>query len=156
MQIWLTALARLPGAGLADVDDPRRVGLEHRARGVHRLGRAAAHDRELAVLGAGLPARDRRVEREHAAPSAPRPAIRRAIAGGDRGVVDEQRARRHRRQRAVVAEHDLGEVVVVADAGQHHVLAPRGLGRRRGAGDVEPCVPRAATPRRAPRCGCRR
>jgi hypothetical protein len=73
-------LARLPGAGRADVDDARGVGLEHRLRRGHCLGGAAAHDRQLAILGPACPpetgASSARTPSRSAAP-----AIRRAIAG---------------------------------------------------------------------------
>ena len=53
---------------------------------------------------------------------------------GRRGrVIDEHRARAHRRERAVGAERDRAHVVVVADAHQHELGVRRRGGRRRRA-----------------------
>ena len=58
---------------------------------------AAAHDRQLAVLGAGLPARDRRVDDREAARLAFLGELSRQPCRR-RGVVDEERARRPSRR----------------------------------------------------------
>src|SRR3546814_1061157 len=57
-------------------------------------------------------------------------------ARGDGGVVDEQCALPHRLKRAVAAERHLPEIIVIADAGQHDIGVPRGLGGGRCGGSA--------------------
>jgi hypothetical protein len=94
------------------------------------LFRAAAHDGELAVLGPGLSAGHRRVDEM----KVERLRFGGKLAGdmgGDGGVIDEDRALGHAREGPVRASADLGEVVVVADAGHDEVGPRRGLARGR-------------------------
>ena len=65
----------------------------------------------------------------------------RDLAGNPRrngGVVDEQSARRQRRKDAVGREHDIGQIIVIANAGDHHLgIFGRGGGAvRLGYDDV--------------------
>ena len=97
MQIWLTILVSWPEPGAAHQRDCARVGGQHRLGRGEWSGVAADHDRELAVLRAGLAARNRRVEKADAARlcrgvDLARDARRR------RRVVDEDRAGLHRRE----------------------------------------------------------
>ena len=62
MQIWFTILVSWPLPPAPHQDAGLGVGIDHRFRAVERRLLAAHHDRELAVLGAGLAAGDRRVE----------------------------------------------------------------------------------------------
>ena len=77
MQIWLTILVSWPAPDRTHQRHGARVVLRARARRLreHRVV-AADHDRQLAVLGAGLPARDRRVEEGDAASLARRRSLR--------------------------------------------------------------------------------
>ena len=125
-------LRQLPGADLADAAAQLGVGRHHRLRPVVGVPGAAAHDRQLAVLGPGLAAGDRRVDEVES-------RIRRlrlklpGHPGRDGGVVDEERARLHSREGAVVAKADAAQIVVVSDAG-HDESRPRSrLPRRRRA-----------------------
>ena len=151
MQIWLTILVSWPAPTGAHQDAGPGVGIDHRL-GAVEVGRLAAdHDRELAVLGAGLAAGDRRVEEVAApCPSPPR-AISRATSA--EAVVWSTKmaplpCRRRRRRRPDDAAH----VVVVADAGEDDLGALGRLGRRRGGLAAMRRDPVLAP---WPRCGCR-
>ncbi len=100
-----------------------------------RVGRrrAAAHDRELAVLRALLSAGDRCIEEMHAAAVRVFGQLARQAGGGGR-VVDEDRVALHGDEGAMAAHGHLAHIVVAADAGEHDVGIGRGLGRRGGAG----------------------
>jgi hypothetical protein len=82
-------------------------------------------------------------------------ALHRDLAGDARrngGVVDEHRARTQRGERAIGAEHDIGQIIVVANAGDHRVGVLRGFGgaggrARQGRGW------RPSRPRAGHRCG---
>ena len=145
-------LGQLPGARRPHMADALGIGGHHRLGAGKAASRAAAHDGQLAVLGAGLAARNRGVD--HIEP------VRRAglgefagDGGGDRGVVDEQAAGRHGGKGAIGAERHGAQVGIGADAGEHDLGIPGRLGRRCGA---------AAAVRRHPggglfgACGCRR
>jgi hypothetical protein len=77
------------------MDDARGIGFHQRTRALHRGARAAAHDRERAILRAGLPARNGASTTSN---------LRRTVGfgqppcdlGRDGGVIDEQRALAHR------------------------------------------------------------
>ena len=62
MQIWLTILVSWPRARTAQQPARARIGGDDRLGSGVRLLVAAAHDRQRAVLGAGLAAGDRRVD----------------------------------------------------------------------------------------------
>jgi hypothetical protein len=89
---------------------------------------AADHDSQLAVLGAGLAARDWGVEEGEAGFG--RGGTQGASdAGRGRRVVDEDGASLHSKERAVGADGDFAQIVVVADAGEYDVLASSGIAR---------------------------
>src|SRR5262249_4171147 len=92
---------------------------------------ATAHDGQRAVLGAGLAAGHRRVNELETALPGGRIELARDI--GRRGrVIDERRALLHPGKRAIRAERDRTQIVVIADTAHHEVLAlGRGLGRGR-------------------------
>ncbi len=83
---------------------------------------AAAHHRQRAILRAGLTAGDGGVDKFEATLSCFGVKFTRNFCGCG-GVVDQQCAFRHAVERTVLAEHDLVQVVVVADAGHHKILA---------------------------------
>ena len=92
----------------------------------------AAHHREHAVLGAGLAAGNRRIDEFEVAlyclgVQFARDGRRR------RSMIDHHRAFFHAGKNAGAAKHDLAQIVVVADAGKHEILAVGGLLRRRRA-----------------------
>ena len=122
-------LGELAGAGRAQQIAGACVGRDHLFGLREGLGVAAAHHREHAVLGAGLAAGDRRIDEVEAAlfrfgVQFPRNRSR------CRGVVDHDRAFAHACEHAVGTEHDFAQIVVIADAGHHEVLA-RGCRLRR-------------------------
>ena len=92
---------------------------------------AAAHHGEHAVLGARLPARDRRIDKAQALRL--RDAVKLARHEGRcGGVIDEDRARLHGVKAALGPGRHLAQVIVVADTGEHEVGVPRRLGRACG------------------------
>ena len=124
-------LGELARAGAADQRGHLGVGVDHRLRALEFGRVAAAHDAELAVDGAGLAARDRRVDEADAA------LFRLCMnfpgdSGRRRRVIDENRAALHARQGAVVPVDDGAHVVVVADAHHHEVAILGGVARRCG------------------------
>ena len=127
----------LPRARLADMDDEPRIGAHHRARGLYRIGAPAAHQRERASLGTWLGAGHRRIDAMDVLVT----GLNRDLAGNPRrngGMVDEQSARRQRRKDAVGREHDIGQIIVIANAGDHHlgIFGCGGGAVRLGHGDV--------------------
>jgi hypothetical protein len=113
------------------MDHPLGIGGKDRARRVHRLCASAAHDRKRAVFRAGLTAGDGRIDAEQFLVA----SFHRDLAGnprGNRGVIDEQRAPPQRGKRARGAEHDIGEIIIVANAGDDDVGSFRRFSRRRG------------------------
>src|SRR5688572_9921788 len=117
-------LARARGTLQAD---RLRVRTDHRLRRRERLSLAADHDGELAVLGAGLPARYRRVEAVNAALQAGRSDLARDV-GRCRRVVAKDGSRAHRRDDTVRAERDLAHIWIVTDADEHDLGTLRGRG----------------------------
>jgi hypothetical protein len=97
---------------------------------------AAAHHREHAVLGAGLAAGDRRIDEVKAVRLGLGVQFARDLRRCG-GVIDNHRVLAHAGEHTVVAEHDLAQVVVVADAGHHEILALGGLLWRRRAPAAE-------------------
>ena len=93
---------------------------------------AAAHHGEHAVLGAGLAARNRRVDEVEAALLRFGMKLARDLGRG-RGVVDHDRALARAGEDAVLAEHHFAQIVVVADAGHDEILALGRLFRGRRA-----------------------
>ena len=121
-------LGELAGARRPDQIDGAGIGLDHRLGFAEIRLIAADHHRERAVLGAGLAARDRRVERAGAALCGGRMQLA-GDAGRGRGVVDEHGAGPKRLKRAVWPERHRAEIVVIADAGEDEIGAVRGRGR---------------------------
>ena len=115
-------LGDLARARRADQGDRLGVGHGDRVGLVERPLLAAAHHGELAVLGARLAARHRRVDEVDAVLLALRMELARDVGRGG-GVVVEDRALAHAGEGAVVAQHDRAQVVVVADAAEHDLLA---------------------------------
>ncbi len=92
---------------------------------------AAAHDSEHAVLGAGLAAGDGAVDEFEAG------FLRGGVelagdVGRRRGMVDEGRALLYAGKGAVGADRDRAQIVVIADAAHHEILALGGGLWRRG------------------------
>ena len=125
-------LGELPRAGGAHQIAGARVGGDHFFGRRERRRLAAAHHREHAVLGAGLAAGDRRVDEFKAAFLCLGMKFARDLGRGG-GVIDHDGARPHAGEYALLAQHHLAQIVVVADAGHDEVLACRRLPRRRGA-----------------------
>ncbi len=67
MQIWLTILVSWPEPRRTHQPDHAGIGIDHRLGAFEDGLLAADHDGQLAVFGAGLAARDRRVEEIEAA-----------------------------------------------------------------------------------------
>ena len=89
------------------------------------------HDRQHAVLGARLAARDRRVEEAEALVLGGGVELAGDLGRGG-GVIDEDGALAMPWKAPSGPERDLAQIVVVADAGEHDLLALGGLARRRG------------------------
>ncbi len=123
-------LGELPAAGRAHQIAGARIGGDHLLGLGERGLVAAAHHREHAVLGAGLAARNRRIDEIEAALFRFGVKLARDL-GRSGGVVDHDGALGDPGEHAVVAEHDLAQIVVVADAGHDEILALGGLLRRR-------------------------
>ena len=126
-------LGELAGAGGPEPLAHPRIGA-----GDDRLGAlvgilvAAAHHGEHAVLGAGLSPGHRRIDEFEAGLFGGRIELAGDVGGG-RGVIDKGRALLHARERAVGAECHAPQIVVVADAAHHEILAlSRGLRGCRG------------------------
>src|SRR5690606_38038410 len=94
-----------------------RVALDARLGPVVRTLVTADHDREDAVLGAGLSAGNRRIETADP-PRLPRLVEFARHVGGSGGVIDEYRAFLHAGEGAVGTERHLSQIVVVAHAGE--------------------------------------
>src|SRR5690606_4648605 len=109
-------LGKLAGARGAEAAADAGIGRDHRlGAGIVRF-RAAAHDREDAVLRPRLAAGDGRID------EADRGGRRRrgefaGDRGRDRGVIDEDRARGHAPEGAFGAGAYGAQVIVIADAG---------------------------------------
>ena len=106
-----------------------RIGGDHRL-GLDVIGfRPAAHDGELAVLGALFAARHRGIDEAEAA--CVRGFAELACDGGRRrGVVDEHRTFFHRGEGPAFPQRDGAQVRVASDAGHDDVRFRGGLGRR--------------------------
>ena len=125
-------LGELPRARRAHEVAGARVGRDHFLGPRERGFIAAAHHREHAVFGAGLAAGNRGVDEIEAAPfrlgmKFARDCRRRG------GVVDHDRGLPSACEYAVLAQHHLAQIVVIADAGKHEILARCRLFRRRRA-----------------------
>ena len=145
---------------LRELAAARAAHQRHRASvmGEHGLGAregfgiAADHDRELAVLGPGLAARNRRVEESDAPGRRRRVDLARDLRGRGR-MVDEDRAGSHRGERAVRRR-------------RRRCARRRRCRRTSAPGRRRPPPPRAsarscrdaarASARPSPPCGCRR
>ena len=92
---------------------------------------AAAHNGQLAVLGARLTAGNRRVDKTDSLFRQSRGDLARDI-GRRGGVVDKDRALRHAVDRAIGTGDHVAHTGIVADASQDNLLALGCLGRRRG------------------------
>ncbi len=126
-------LGQLAGADRPEPADRLAIGLHDRLGAGEILLVAAAHDGEHAVLGAGLAARDGRVDEADALFPADAMQLARNLGGGG-GVVDEDGALPHAGEGAGVAQHDRAQIVVIADAGHDELGALGRLGRGRGVG----------------------
>ena len=124
-------LDRLAGATRSDMHDGLADYVEDRLRRSEVFGVAADHDRERRVLRSGLAAGDRRVEE-------PEPFLGgdlgelRGHVGADAREVDDERARRRRREHPVVSGEDSLHVGRVGDHDGHHLSAVDGVGDRGG------------------------
>ena len=126
-------LGQLAGAGRAEPLAHPRIGRDHRLGAGIGIFRAAAHHRQHAVFRAGLAAGHRRIDELESSLGRRGVELARDL-GGSRGVVDEGRAFLHAGEGAVGAERDRAQIIVVADAAHHEILAfGGGLRRRRGA-----------------------
>jgi hypothetical protein len=137
-QHLVAGLGDLTGAGCADMGHPRAEDLEDRAGALDVRGLTADHDRERAVAGADVAAGDRRVEEGDAAGARLRGQLA-GERGGDGAHVDDQGARRRRRDRALgPAEDRAHDGVVLQDRDQDLGLGGdrrRVLGRPRARPD---------------------
>jgi hypothetical protein len=115
-------LGDLARARRADQGDRLGVGVGHRLGPVERALLAAAHNRELAALGARLAARHRRIDEVDADLLCRRMQLAGDV-GRSRGVVEQDRALRHAGEGAVVAQHHRAQMAVVADAAEYDLLA---------------------------------
>ena len=100
-----------------------------------------AHHRQHPVLRAGLPPRDRGVDEADSSLRSRRMHPPRHL-GRRRGVIDEHRTLRHRRQHSTLADGDGNHIGVVADT-EHHDVCPlgrSGRGRRRPPRVVDPGI----------------
>ena len=122
-------LRELAGARRAKVDHGLRVAPQHGLGLGEVLGVAADHERELAVLGAGLAAGHRRVEEADAALLGGRVELARDRGRGG-GVIHKHRAGLHAGERAVRSERHGFHVLVVPHAHHHEARALGGFARR--------------------------
>jgi hypothetical protein len=125
-------LGELTGARRADARHCLGHGHCHRLNDIERRLIAAAHHRQCAVDGAGLTAGDRRVDEVQAACKRSRMQLTRDGCRR-RGVIDEDRLTAHPDKRAVIAERNRAQVVVVADTCKDDRCAG-GRFARRGCG----------------------
>jgi hypothetical protein len=86
----------------------------------------AAHDDELAVLGPCLTSGNRRVDPADTRRTGDFGQLTRDNCR-NRGVIDEDAALGHARQRAILAQHHRAQIVIIADAGHDELRARRGL-----------------------------
>ena len=128
----LQILAACPAPGAAAMDDALAHGLEDRLRRGEGLVGAAAHEGEGACGRAADPARDRRVERQHARRAASLMGRLGALDVDGRAVDDERALGRGGQKVRVSREH----VPAGRQHGDDHVGAGDGLARARGDADA--------------------
>ena len=142
MQIWLTILVSWPEPAAPKPLAHPGIGGDDRLGAGIGVFAAAAHHGQHAVFGAGLAAGHRRIDEFEAGLGRGGVEFARDLGRGG-GVVDEGRAFLHAGERAIGAERDRAQVVVVADTGHHEILALRGGLRRCGGLAAEflgPCL----------------
>ena len=123
-------LGQLAGAGRAEPLAHPGIGRDHGLGAGIGVFAAAAHHRQHAVFRAGLAAGHRGIDEFEAGLG--RFGVEFARDLGRRGgVIDEGRALLHAGEGAIGAKRDRAQVVVVADAGHHEILALGGGLRRR-------------------------
>ena len=125
-------LGQLPATHVAHSPDHPRIAAQQRFGASIEGLLATDHHRQGAVDRACLAAGDRRVEKAQLTLG----SQQRQLAGDFRrsgGVVDEQAARRHSGEGALLAQRHGTQVVVVTDATEHQLGASTGLARRIGA-----------------------
>jgi hypothetical protein len=113
------------------MDDAAGVGLHDRAGRRDGIGAAAAHHGERSVLRADLRPGHWRIDTVNLLVT----RLDRDLAGdagGDGGMVDEGPALAQSGKYALRAEHDIGQIVVIADACQHDIGIFCGIGGASG------------------------
>jgi hypothetical protein len=108
------------------------IGIDHRLGAVVSGLLAADHDRQLALLGPGLSAGDRRIEEVDAGLFGLFGDLAGELGRGGR-MVDQHRALPYARQHARRPVEHAAHVVVVADADKDEIRTLRRLGRRGAA-----------------------
>jgi hypothetical protein len=141
-------LGELAGAGGAHQLAHAGKARDHRLDPGIGLRCAAAHHGQHAVLGAGLAAGDRGVDEAETGSRCRRVELARDIGRGG-GVVDEDGALAHCGEGAVLGRRHRAQIVVIADASEHDLLALGGLGRRRSIDAAMLCHPFLRLLRRA-------
>ena len=96
----------------------------------HRLF-GAAHDRELAIFGTGLPPGNRSIHEMHPLRAGKGIQFSRHLGRGG-GVIHQRTSGPHARQGSIVAQHHAAQVIVVADAAKHQIGVGRCFTRGRG------------------------
>ena len=113
------------------MNDARAIALHDGERGIERVLRPADHNRQLAVLGAGLAAGDGCIQHADAALAASGCQLAGDI-GRHCAVVDIDGAFTHCRDRPVRPKRHLQHIRIVTDTGQHDVRPFGGGSRCRG------------------------
>ena len=114
---------------VAQQDAGSGIGVDHRFGAVEGGLLAADHHRQLALLGAGLSAGDRRIEEIDAGLFGLLGDLAGELGRGRR-MVDQHRALVHAREHARRSIEDAAHILVVAHADEDEIRAPRRLGGR--------------------------
>ena len=114
----------LPAAGFTHAGASSGKSGNYRFSAIEHLLAGAAHDRELAIFGSGLPPGNRCIHEMHPLRAGKGIEFTRHPGRGG-GVIHQGASGPHARQGSIVAQHHAAQVIVVSDATKYKI----GVGR---------------------------